>query len=80
MRLSHDNLRHDNNQDKAFMTFHKKWSFPLKISSVNVTKSAGTQLEYLSYLKTIFLEDSLHNDTVLIANTSFKVVLCAFAV
>ena len=22
-------------------TLHKKWSFPLKISSVNVTKSAG---------------------------------------
>ena len=26
---------------KKTLTLHKKWSFPLKISSVNVTKSAG---------------------------------------
>ena len=27
--------------DKDYVILHKKWSFPLRISSVNVTKSAG---------------------------------------
>ena len=30
-------------------TLHKKWSFPLRISSVNVTKSAGNLMENFSF-------------------------------
>ena len=26
---------------KCYMSLHRKWSFPLRISSVNMTKSAG---------------------------------------
>ena len=31
----------DLSSDVSIIQLHKKWSFPLRISSVNVTKSAG---------------------------------------
>ena len=37
------------------VTLHKKWSFPLSISSVNVTKSAGTFTKEILHGKFHFL-------------------------
>ena len=46
-----------------FFTLHKKWSFPLKISSVNVTKSAFTD-EILNgklhFLCSVITENTFH--------------------
>ena len=36
-----DNIFAHESTDEEITTLHKKWSFPVEISSVNVTKSAG---------------------------------------
>ena len=42
---------------KSIVTLHKNWSFPLKISSVNVTKSTGVHRIWLHLLKKSFMEN-----------------------
>ena len=54
------------------MTLHKKWSFPLRISSVNVIKSAGNGRNLKSHL----LKKSLMENVIFCAVwQSFSVIL-----
>ena len=43
-----------------------------------VTLQVASQLKYHCLLKTIYVGDNLHNDTILVGNISFKISLCAF--
>ena len=67
-----------NDQSIILMTLHKRWSFPLRISSVNVTKFAGTHgFRHIYWRnppwKTSFFEqcDSKYNCLVTITASSY---------
>ena len=51
-------------------TLHKKWSFPLRISSVNVTKSIGNSVQWYTYLVTILEMTGDHFENIT-TNLSF---------
>ena len=43
----------------VYLSLHKKWSFPLRISSVNVTKSAGFLRIWSHLLKKSLIENNI---------------------
>ena len=56
---------------RAFVvSLHKKWSFPLRISSVNVTKSAGNFVQCFTFKK-YWVFKSMHDFSIL---AKFKIL------